>query len=395
MARASPQGTSAADLTRCRARRATGWVALVDDDLKDTTREGLGGLRHHRLLARRAHPGEVLRAVADAADELGIDEWDVYAEKGAGRAARGAGRRAARQAGGRIVPERDHGPAGRPAGLVRPDAGRSGSRSPTCPTCSSTRTTVRAGCTASSSTTSPKGPSTATADDLRRLSPGLGAALVELPLRDAGCLLPSWEDLTALSEAARELGVPLHADGARIWESQPYWDKAARRDRRARRQRCTSRSTRGSRRLAGAALVGPEDVVEEARTWRRRMGGTLFHLTPFAVSALAGLRERLPADGGVRRVGAVAGRRADAARADGRAPTRRTPTRSWSSPRATPDAIRERKLAFMEREKIQPCGGWWEAPVPGIAMTEVAAHDAALEHDPAQVADWIAEVVRG
>ena len=28
-------------------------------------------------------PAQVLHAVADAADELGIDEWDVYAEKGA------------------------------------------------------------------------------------------------------------------------------------------------------------------------------------------------------------------------------------------------------------------------------------------------------------------------
>ena len=37
----------------------------------------------------------------------------------------------------------------------------------------------------------------------------------------------------------------------------------------------------------------------------------------------------------------------------------------------------------MEHEKIQPCGGWWAAPVPGFAMTEVAVHDAALDHDAA------------
>jgi hypothetical protein len=29
-----------------------------------------------------------------------------------------------------------------------------------------------------------------------------------------------------------------------------------------------------------------------------------------------------------------------------------------------------------------------------MVMTEIAAHDAALEHDAAQVATWIAEVVR-
>ena len=54
----------------------------------------------------------------------------------------------------------------------------------------------------------------------------LGAAMVELPLRDAGCLLPTWDELVELSTAARERGVPLHADGARIWESVPHWDRS-------------------------------------------------------------------------------------------------------------------------------------------------------------------------
>ena len=53
----------------------------------------------------------------------------------------------------------------------------------------------------------------------------LGAVMVELPLRDAGCLLPSWDELGALSEAARERGVPFHADGARIWESVGHWGR--------------------------------------------------------------------------------------------------------------------------------------------------------------------------
>jgi hypothetical protein len=32
--------------------------------------------------------------------------------------------------------------------------------------------------------------------------------------------------------------------------------------------------------------------------------------------------------------------------------------------------------------------------VPGIAVTEVAVHDAALEHDPARVASWIVEIAQ-
>ncbi len=137
------------------------------------------------------------------------------------------------------------------------------------------------------------GRETPTAEALRALAPGLGAALIELPLRDGGRLLPTWDELTALSEAAHELGVPLHADGARIWESQPFWDKPFAEIGGLVDSIYVS-FYKGLEGLAGAALAGPQDVVDEARTWRRRMGGTLFHLTPYAVTALAGLKERLP-----------------------------------------------------------------------------------------------------
>ena len=103
-----------------------------------------------------------------------------------------------------------------------------------------------------------------TAEDLRALGPGLGAALLELPLRDAGCLLPTWEELGALSAAARELGVPLHVDGARLWESQPFYDRPLAEIAGLVDSVYVS-FYKGLGALAGAALAGPEDVVEEAR----------------------------------------------------------------------------------------------------------------------------------
>ena len=137
------------------------------------------------------------------------------------------------------------------------------------------------------------GAATATGDDLRAMTPGLGAALVELPLRDAGCLLPSWEELVGLSDAARELA-------CRCTSTAPACGSRSR-STTSRSPRSpgsstasTSRSTRGSAGLAGAAVVGDEDVVDELRAWRQRMGGTLFGMTPYAVSALVGLRDRLP-----------------------------------------------------------------------------------------------------
>jgi threonine aldolase len=124
------------------------------------------------------------------------------------------------------------------------------------------------------------------------------------------------------------------------------------------------------------------------------MGGTLFHLTPYAVSALAGLKERLPRMGEY-----VAWARSLAAELSALGLTVKPEPPHTNTflvfADGTREEVMERKVAFMERERIEPCGGWYPAQVPGMVMTEVAAHDAALEHDPKQVATWIAEIVQG
>jgi threonine aldolase len=367
-------------------------VAVVDDALKDKLEAASEACDITVFWHAKRTPAQVLRAVADAADELGVDEWDVYAEKGAVARVESE------------VAELFGTPAAAlfPSGIMAQQAAlrvwcdRTGSKRVAIPDLSHLLKHEDDG---------PRrlhgfefdhlteGPRTATDEDLKRLSPGLGAALIELPLRDAGCLLPSWDDLTALSEAAHELGVPLHADGARIWESQPYWGKELS-DIAALVDSMYVSFYKGLEGLAGAALVGPEDVVEEARTWRRRMGGTLFHLTPYAVSALTGMKERLPRMAEyaewARSLAAELTERGLRVKPD---PPHTNTFLIYAD--GDPDAIAERKLAFMEREKIEPCGGWRAAQMPGTVATEIAAHDAALEHDPVQVAAWIAEIVLG
>lgn len=64
-----------------------------------------------------------------------------------------------------------------------------------------------------------------TVADLDAIAGPLAAVSVELPLRDAGYLLPAWDDLVALTDRARDRGVPVHVDGARLWESQPFYDR--------------------------------------------------------------------------------------------------------------------------------------------------------------------------
>jgi threonine aldolase len=361
----------------------------VDDEQMERMRAAVKACETTVFWHAPRTPVEVLRAIADDAEALDVQQWDVYAERGAVAQVETQ------------VAELLGTPAAAffPSGIMAQQAAlrvwcdRSGSKRVAIPDTSHLLRHEDDG---------PRrlhgfefehlteGRTTATADALRRLSPGLGAALVEMPLRDAGCMLPSWDDLTALSAAARELGVPLHADGARIWESQPYYDKPLP-EIVALFDSIYVSFYKGLEGLAGAALAGPEDVVDEARRWRKRMGGTLFHLTPFAVSALAGLRDRLPRMG---EYAAWARTLAAEASAVG--------LRPWPDPPHTntfllhaegeEDAVMERVISFMEREKIQPCGSWSTADVPGFVVTELAVHDAALQHDPAQVAAWLAEV---
>ena len=133
------------------------------------------------------------------------------------------------------------------------------------------------------------GRETPTAEALAKIGGRLGAAMVELPLRDAGCLLPTWDELVELSAAARERGVPLHADGARIWESVPHWDKPLA-EAAALFDSMYVSLYKGLGGTSGALVVCPEDLAGELRSWRQRMGGTIFSMTTAAVGGLKGLR---------------------------------------------------------------------------------------------------------
>lgn len=233
----------------------------------------------------------------------------------------------------------------------------------------------------------------ATSESLAAVPGRLGAVLVEVPLRDAGCALPSWEQLTELSVAARERGVPLHVDGARIWEAQPYYDRPFS-EIAALADSMYVSFYKGLGGLAGAALVGPADFLDETRVWRSRMGGTIYRSTPEAVGALVGLRERLP-----RMAECLAWARALAIELAGVGITANpvephTPTFQVFAP-GVADEVNARLIAFLEREKLQLCGPWGPADEPGRVTSELMVAVAALAHDPAVVAQRMGEVVHG
>ncbi len=221
---------------------------------------------------------------------------------------------------------------------------------------------------------------TPTAEDLDAVKGPLGAVLVELPLRDGGYLLPTWEELVDLSRACRERGVPLHLDGARLWESAPYWGRELH-EVAALADSVYVSFYKGLRGLAGAVVAGPADLVDEARQWRTRMGGTLFALHPYAVAGLRGLRLELPRMADYReRAVELATLLQD--RGIGVFPDPpHTNAFRIHVPRPAAE-LDERVVSLMEREALALTPPFTDADVPGWAWTELSVGAATMEWDP-------------
>lgn len=129
--------------------------------------------------------------------------------------------------------------------------------------------------------------------DLQALHEPLGAITVELPLRRAGYKLLSWEELVNISSWAQAQKVPLHFDGARLWESAPYY-KHSYAEIAALADSVYVSFYKGLGGLGGCILAGSQDFIEEAKVWQTRMGGSLFTAFPFIISAIEGLHHHLP-----------------------------------------------------------------------------------------------------
>ena len=341
---------------------------------------------------RRSAPAATLEGLARACEELGIEEWDRYG---------GAGAVARLEAEGADL-------LGKPAAVFVPSGimaqqavlrvwcDRQGSRRVALPALShlvlheADGPRLVHGLQLEPLT---EGRSVPTADDLATVPGRLGAVLVELPLRDAGCLLPTWDELTALSAAARERGVPFHADGARLWEAQPFWDRPLTEVADLFDSVYVS-FYKGLGAMAGACVAADEDVAAELRLWRKRMGGTLFGMTPYALGGLVGLRTELPRMGEY-----LATARALAAafterglRVHPEVPHSCT-FEVYADGRAA--EVNERVVAFVERTGVQLSGLWRRTDDPGTVVTELACYADATSYDPEEVAGWFAEVVHG
>ncbi|MBA2952562.1 threonine aldolase [Nocardioides sp. MAH-18] len=361
---------------------------MADDELATRVR---AAARACATAVSGHHPGspaEAFEALARVCEELGIDSWDTY---GSGGAVTMLEDDLVERFGVEAAAYFPSGVMAQQAAL-RIHCDRAGSRRVALPDLSHLLVHEEDGPRILHDlevvflTTGFEAPTAAHLDAL----PGrVGAVLVELPLREAGCLLPTWEELDELSAACRERGVALHVDGARIWESQAWFDQPL--SEIARRADSTYVSFyKGLGGLTGAALLGPADFVAEARLWRRRLGGTTFRATAEAVSALAGLREQLPLlpDTVAWARSFAAGLPAELAVQPGVPQT----NQFLLFANGDADAANERTAAAIEEHRIG-LPVWSSTDQPGRIRTEVVVSPTALALDPAAMADLVAGLI--
>ena len=132
-----------------------------------------------------------------------------------------------------------------------------------------------------------------TAADLTALAEPLGAVTVELPIRQAGFIGTAWDDLAAISAWARSRRVPFHIDGARIWESAPWYNKSLA-EISALADSVYVSFYKGLGGMGGCVLAGSADFVAAAKPWRTRLGGDMPTIFPYVITALDGLHHHLP-----------------------------------------------------------------------------------------------------
>ncbi|MBC1737241.1 threonine aldolase family protein [Listeria seeligeri] len=121
-------------------------------------------------------------------------------------------------------------------------------------------------------------------EDIKALQEPVSSVLLELPQREIGGQLPSFEELVEISQYCKAQGIALHLDGARLWEVTPFYEKSP-------EEICTLFDSvyvsfyKGIGAIAGAILAGDADFVQEAKIWKRRYGGDLISLYPYILSA--------------------------------------------------------------------------------------------------------------
>lgn len=200
---------------------------------------------------------------------------------------------------------------------------------------------------------------------------------VELPLRRGGYRLPTWESLVNISQACRAARIPLHFDGARLWEAAAHYGRPLH-EIAALADSVYVSFYKGLGGLAGCVLAGSADFIAATAPWQTRLAGNVYTQAPFVLGALEGLRTQLPRMPAYRRRAQALAALLAAEPGWRVAPEVPQVNAFQLHLPVAPDVLRERLLAVAQRD-----GFWLGARavasqlLDGGAMVEVVIGDAA------------------
>ncbi|MGI8313905.1 low-specificity L-threonine aldolase [Halobacillus mangrovi] len=120
--------------------------------------------------------------------------------------------------------------------------------------------------------------------------PETGLICVENTHNKAGGAVVPLENMQAIYEVAREQGIPVHLDGARLFNASVASGISVKRfaDQVDTVQFCLSK---GLGAPIGSVIAGSADFVRKARKWRKRLGGGLRQVGMIAAPGLIALTE--------------------------------------------------------------------------------------------------------
>jgi threonine aldolase len=226
------------------------------------------------------------------------------------------------------------------------------------------------------------------ASDLAAVGEAPAALLIELPQRDLGGRLPTWEDLEAQVAWAHDRGAAAHLDGARLWEAAAGYGRppaavAALFDT------VYVSFYKGLGSIGGCCVAGPAEVVAEVREWRTRHGGTVFGLWPYAASCLTSLRRRLPLMAEYHRHGlAIAAVLRDIPGVDVVPDPPQTSHLHLLFDRST-EELRAAAHRLARERQIWTFSRWASTDAPNLQRVELAVGDATMAFTPEEIGELV------
>ena len=231
-----------------------------------------------------------------------------------------------------------------------------------------------------------------TATDLEAVHEPLAAVTVELPLRRAGYKLPTWEELSAIANWTRARKVPLHFDGARLWESAPFYQRSYA-EIAALADSVYVSFYKGLGGLGGCVLAGPTGFINETKAWRTRFGGNLYTAFPLIISATEGLHHQLPKMAGFyQKAQAIAAALSELPGVVCAPNPPHTNGFQIFLP-GEKKALMDTSYALAEKEGLWLFGGLDETGVPGLSMGEIVAGEATEPWSISEIVEAIARML--